>query len=86
MAKKRISVTIDDSVLKAVKIRAARQGRGQSEVIERVLRDALFVNPIEAIWNSIDPQVEIGENEAMALALEAQSEVREQQATERAER
>lgn len=73
MAKTRTTVTLDEDVLKAVKLRAARQGLRESEVIERALRDSLLISPLEAIWNSVE---ELPEDEAMALALGAQEEVR----------
>jgi hypothetical protein len=38
MAKLRTTLTIDEAVLRAVKLRAARTGRGDSEVIEEALR------------------------------------------------
>lgn len=76
MAKKRTTVTLDEDVLKAVKLRAARQGLRESQVIEQALRDALLMSPIEAIWSAIDKQPPLTEDEAMAIALEAQQEVR----------
>lgn len=80
MARTRTTVTLDEDVLKAVKIRAAREGLRESEVIERALRESLLISPLEAIWNSVE---EIPEDEAMALALEAQAWARKEIARDR---
>jgi hypothetical protein len=40
MSKVRTTLTIDESVMRAVKMRAARTGRGDSQVIEESLRRA----------------------------------------------
>lgn len=83
MAKTRTTVTLDEEILKAVKLRAAREGLRESEVIERALTDSLLTSPIEAIWNSIESQGdEMSEDEAMELALEAQAWARKQRAKE----
>lgn len=76
MARIRTTVTLDEEVLKAVKLRAAREGLRESEVIERALRDSLLTSPLEAIWIAQESMEPIGEDEAMELALEAQREVR----------
>lgn len=72
MAKVRTTLTIDESVLKAVRIRAARTGRGDSEVIEAAVRDALGLDVFERLWERND----LDEDSAMALALEAQRAAR----------
>lgn len=76
MAKTRTTVTLDEEVVKAVKLRAARQGLRESEVIERALRDALLTSPLEAMWAAQEAMEPLSEEEAMELALEAQREVR----------
>ena len=65
-------MTVDEGVLRAVKLEAARSGRGDSEVIEAALRRELGLDIFEKLW---DKSV-LSEDEAMALALEAQHEVR----------
>jgi hypothetical protein len=72
MAKVRTTLTIDDSVMKAVKIRAARTGRGDSEVIEEALRRDLGLDLLERLWDNS----KLSEKEATALALEAQHKTR----------
>jgi hypothetical protein len=72
MANVRTTLTIDDAVLKAVKIRAARSGRGDSEVIEEALRRDLGLDFLEQMWERATLPAE----EAEALAIEAQHATR----------
>ena len=72
MTKVRTTLTIDDAVLRAVKVRAARTGKGDSEVIEDALRRELGLDLLERLWQSND----IREDEALALATEAQHKTR----------
>ena len=72
MPKVRTTLTVDDSVLRAVKVRAARTGKGDSEVIEEALRKELGFDLLERIWARND----MAEDEALALAVEAQHEMR----------
>ncbi len=72
MAKVRTTVTLDDEVLRAVKIRAARLGRGDSEVIEASLRRDLGLDVLERLW----AKNALSEDEAIALAVEAQHKTR----------
>ncbi len=68
MPKIRTTVTIDEQVMRAVKIRAARLSKGDSEVIEAALRRDLGLDVLDRLWAKND----LPEDEAMALALEAQ--------------
>lgn len=70
--KVRTTLTIDEDVLRAVKIRAARSGRRDSDLIEESLRRDLGLDVLDEIW----ARQEMGEDEAMDLALEAQAAVR----------
>lgn len=72
MPKTRTTVTLDSDVLRAVKIRAARSGKGDSEVIEEALRRQLGIDLMERLWKRND----LGETEAMDLAVEAQHQTR----------
>ena len=72
MAKVRTTLTIDDEVLRAVKVRAARTGKGDSEVIEEVLRRGLGFDVLDRLWQRND----LDEDAAMALAVEAQHRTR----------
>jgi hypothetical protein len=72
MSKVRTTLTIDESVLKAVKLRAARTGRGDSSVIEESLRRDLGLDLLERLWE----RNQLSEEEATALAVEAQHKTR----------
>lgn len=72
MTKTRTTLTIDEDVLKAVKVRAARTGKGESEVIEDAVRRDLGLDLMERLWARND----MPEDEAMELALEAQQTAR----------
>jgi uncharacterized protein len=72
MPKVRTTLTIEEEVLRWVKVRAARQGKGDSEVIEESLRRDLGLELLERLWerNRLD------EADAVALAVEAQHSTR----------
>jgi hypothetical protein len=72
MAKIRTTLTIDQEVLQVVKVRAARAGKGDSEVIEEALRRDLGLDLLERLWERDDA----GESEALELAVEAQHKAR----------
>ncbi len=72
MTKVRTTLTIDGGVLRAVKVRAARLGRGDSQVIEDAVRRELGLNLFEGLWESAT----LSEEEASALAVEAQHQTR----------
>lgn len=72
MAKVRTTLTIDESLLRAVKIRAARTGARDSEVIEQALRRHLGLDLLDRIWE----QADLDEREAMDLAVAAQHATR----------
>jgi len=76
VAKVRTTLTIDEDVLKAVKLRAVAAGKGDSEVIEDALRRDLGLDALDELWANIEP---LPEDEAMTLALEAQREARRNQ-------
>jgi len=75
MSKVRITLTIDESVMKAVKMRAARTGRGDSQVIEESLRRDMGLDLLERLWE----HNELPERDATALAIEAQHRTRRPQ-------
>jgi hypothetical protein len=72
MAKMRTTLTIDEEVLRAVKVRAARTGKGDSEVIEEALRRELGLDLLDQLWARND----LSEGEAIELAVEAQHATR----------
>ncbi len=75
MAKVRTTLTVDEHVLRAVKIRAAHRGKGDSEVIEDALRRELGFDLLDRLWarNDLPP------GEADKLAVEAQHRTRPRQ-------
>ena len=69
----RTTLTIDGEVLRAVKLRAAQSGRGDSEVIEEALRRDLGLDFLEEMWS----RSTLAPEEADALAVEAQHSTRD---------
>ena len=72
MTKTRTTLTIDEDLLRAVKVRAARTGMGESEVIEAAVRKELGLDLLDRLWARND----LTEGDAMDLAIEAQQEAR----------
>jgi hypothetical protein len=68
MPKVRTTVTLDESVLRAVKHSAARGGTRESEVIERALRRELGLDLLDELWS----QNSMPQKQAADLAMEAQ--------------
>jgi len=54
--------------MRAVRVRAARSGRGDSEIIEEALRRDLGLDLLERLW----ARNRLSEEEAEKLAVEAQ--------------
>ncbi|HEY8951247.1 MAG TPA: CopG family transcriptional regulator [Candidatus Dormibacteraeota bacterium] len=72
MPKIRTTVTLDEEVLKWVKVRAARMGKGDSEVIEDSLRRDLGLELLDRLWS----KNQMSEDQATQLAVEAQHSTR----------
>jgi hypothetical protein len=72
MAKVRTTLTVDEEVLRAVKIRGARTGKGDSEVIEEALRRDFGLDLLDRLWRRND----LTEAQAIELAVEAQHSTR----------
>ena len=72
MAKVRTTLTVDEAILRAVKVRGARTSKGDSEVIEDALRRELGFDLLERLWQRDD----LGEEQARTLAVEAQHKTR----------
>jgi hypothetical protein len=73
MPKTRTTLTIDEDVLRAVKLRAAATGEGESVVIEKAIRRDLGLDALTELWANVEP---MPEGDAMDLALEAQRAAR----------
>jgi hypothetical protein len=72
VAKVRTTLTVDEGVMRAVKIAAARMGKGDSQVIEEALRRDLGLDLLSRLW----ARNEMSEEDAMTLAIEAQHATR----------
>jgi hypothetical protein len=72
VSKTRTTLTIDEEVLRAVKIRAARTGKGDGQVIEEALRRDLGLDVLDDLWSRND----LDEAESLDLAVEAQHATR----------
>jgi gamma-glutamyl:cysteine ligase YbdK (ATP-grasp superfamily) len=58
MSKTRTTVTLDDDVFRAIKIKAARTGKRDSQVIEESLRRDLGLDDLAEIWAKVKPAAE----------------------------
>jgi hypothetical protein len=58
MSKTRTTLTIDRDVFRAVKIKAARTGKRDSQIIEESLRRDLGLDDLEDIWAQVKPAPE----------------------------
>jgi hypothetical protein len=72
MPKLRTTVTIDERVMRAVRVKAARTGRRDSDVIEEALRRDLGFDLLDRVWE----RANLDEDDAMKLAVEAQHQGR----------
>ncbi len=72
MRKVQTTVTLDEEVMRLVKVRAARQGKGDSEVIEESLRRDLGLDLLERLWS----KDRLSEEQAMHVARAAQHATR----------
>lgn len=72
MPKMRTTLTVDEEVLRAVRIKAARTGKADSAVIEEALRRDLGLDALGTLWERND----LSEAEAQELGVEAQHATR----------
>jgi gamma-glutamyl:cysteine ligase YbdK (ATP-grasp superfamily) len=66
MPKTRTTVSLDEDVFRAVKIKAARTGKRDSQVIEESLRRDLGLDDLDDIWARVEPA---GEAKGVDLAV-----------------
>lgn len=66
MARSKATVYLDPEVLRATRIRAARTGKRDSDVVEEALREYLGL----AVIDEIRAKADLDEDEAMKLAYE----------------
>jgi hypothetical protein len=72
MPKARTTITLDERVLRAVRVKATRSGRRASEVIEEALRRDLGLDLLDRAWRTAD----LDEDDALGVAVRAQHEAR----------
>ncbi|MGH3447110.1 MAG: hypothetical protein ACRDQA_02990 [Nocardioidaceae bacterium] len=71
MVRKKTTVYIDEDLLRAAKVAAARSGQREYEVFETALREHLsLAGTVERIWAGIDPGTLPDEEEAAGIAAE----------------
>jgi len=84
MARKKTTVYIDEALLRAAKVAAARAGKREYEVFEEALRRHLgFAGAVEQIWAGISPEQAPSEEEATRIAAEELAAVRAERSTRR---
>jgi Ribbon-helix-helix protein, copG family len=66
MARSKATFHLDADVLRATRVRAARTGKPESDVVEEALREYLGLAVIDEIWAKAD----LDEDAAMRLAYE----------------
>lgn len=65
-AKKKVTLYVDEDVMRATRVRAARTDKRDSEVVEDALRAYLGFDVLTRVWARSD----LAEDEAMRLAVE----------------
>jgi gamma-glutamyl:cysteine ligase YbdK (ATP-grasp superfamily) len=75
MSKARTTVSLHQDVFRAVKIKAARTGKRDSEVIEESLRRDLGLDDLADIWAKVTPAAE---GPGLKLAADELRAVREE--------
>jgi hypothetical protein len=78
--KRKVTLYVDEDVLRAARVRAARTDKRDSEVVEAALRAYLGFEVIATVWARCD----LDEDEAMRLAMEETHAVRAQRRASRA--
>ena len=72
--KRKVTLYVDEEVLRAARGRAARTDKRDSEVVEDALRAYLGFDVVERVWARSD----LSEDEAMGLAVAETHAVRDQ--------
>lgn len=71
MPKTRTTVSLDEDIFRAVKIKAARTGKRDSQVIEESLRRDLGLDDLAEIWAKVTPAGEVEGQKIAAAELRA---------------
>jgi len=79
MAKAKTTIYVDEEVLRATRVAAARVGVRDSEVVEQALKSFLIGGVLESIWaHQRERGIELGEEEALELAYSELRAMREE--------
>jgi hypothetical protein len=70
--KKKVTLYVDEDVMRATRVRAARTDKRDSDVVEEALRAYLGLDVLASVWARSD----LDEDEAMRLAVEETHAVR----------
>ncbi|MBX3032105.1 MAG: hypothetical protein KF809_18320 [Chloroflexi bacterium] len=70
--RRKVTLYVDEDVLRAARVRAARTDRRDSDIVEDALRSYLGFDVVERVWAHSD----LDEEEAMRLAVEETRTVR----------
>jgi hypothetical protein len=73
VTRKKTTLYIDEQLLRLARVLGARTGRSDSDVVEAAIRRYVGLEALEAAWAR---NADLGEDEAMALAVEAVHESR----------
>jgi hypothetical protein len=75
--KQRATFSLDERVLRATRVAAARAGKRDSEVVEDALRSFLAIGVLEEIWRGRPADApELSDEEALRLARDEQHAAR----------
>jgi hypothetical protein len=66
MAKRKTTIYVDEEVLRAARVTAARTGKRDSQIVEEALREYLGLGVLERVWG----RSTLSEEDALALAYE----------------
>jgi hypothetical protein len=85
VARKKTTVYVDEALLRAAKVAAARSGKREYEIFEDALSEHLgLASAVERIWAGIGPKDAPSEGEAAKIATEELGAVRAERAAPRA--
>jgi hypothetical protein len=85
MSRKKTTVYIDESLLRAAKVAAARAGKHEYEVFEEALRRHLgLAEVVDRVWSGIGARQAPSEKEAARIAAEEIAAARAERADRRA--
>lgn len=73
-SRRKVTFYLGEDVLRATRVRAARQDRRDSEIVEEALRAYLGFEMLERVWG----RSELSEDEAMELAVSEQHALRDE--------